>query len=465
MMHDLKSRVLPALLSGTARHPLAGDALASLSLTGQALRFERPVAPPAFAVEPVIRDERVIVPDRLRRPLQRLLAAKPGMVTGLFPAAIARAMHAGRWRPHPFDLPKLDSLIRSHGAWLGAEAMAFAQRDAAPDQQAGYFEPDAIDEANWSRALPAQRQGFIEAVRRRDAAAGRALVEAVWSGENADVRVRLLTALREGLSGEDTVFLQGLAKDRAPRVRELAQRLLARLPGAGGDDPALHAVMERIKKGQTGLLKKRATLALELPATVAAHGAPVWVNEAFGDIGLDELAAALGLTIADMIRAAEKDDNLLLAFVIMASHDKRFDMLDIVVGLYLPDAWEVLARSNFSDVGTLTADERARWAQILVRPQTWVKDVPLWGLVKLYQLLDGPAPAALMRDILNCRPWRALLTDPDKLTGDMVDVLAVLCSTEARGILRAQLAALDAPKTANALLFLDIVDALEVPNV
>ena len=79
--HLFKNEALPSLLAGVARQPLPlrlgtdpKAALHALSLTGQALRFERPGIPAQFAVEPVIEDDRSILPNSLRRPILRLLA-------------------------------------------------------------------------------------------------------------------------------------------------------------------------------------------------------------------------------------------------------------------------------------------------------------------------------------------------------------------------------------------------------
>ena len=119
----LKTQVLPALLSGTARTPLrpeTGDALAALSLAGQALRLERPQPPASFAIEAQARDERRTIPDGLRRPLLRLLNGKrAGEDVAL---AVAWAMGRLKLRLHPFDLPKLDSFVTAHAEFLGAAA-------------------------------------------------------------------------------------------------------------------------------------------------------------------------------------------------------------------------------------------------------------------------------------------------------------------------------------------------------
>ena len=463
---DLKTHILPGLLSG-ARGSLpverAGVAtpLQALALTAQALRFERPAAPQALRVEDTIADPRAVVPDVVRRPLIRLLTLKsPGLVPNVLPDAIARVLEARRLRLHPFDLATLESFVKGHAEQLGAEASAFAERQAPPEQRRGYFEADALDDTTWTLATPVRREAYIAGRRRQDAAAARALVEAVWAGEPAETRLRLLMALGEGLGPDDAAFLGELAKDRAPRVRERAARLLARLPGHAGDNPALKAVTGRLKAKSSGFLTKRTALALELPATVKPATAAPWIGEAFGDVGLDELARALSLKVEDLAAAAEKDDALLLAIAVMATRDRRFDVLRAVVG-FLPETWEQLHLAGIQDLDGFTKDERLQWAATVVRPETWVADVPVWRLAVLPGLLDGPAPDALMRKLLDARPWQAFLKDEAKMPDGAVDVLAALCPPSQRATLRAQLAPLDAARTGKALLFLDILDTLE----
>jgi len=464
---DLKAHILPGLIAGARGLALerAGVAtpLQALALTAQALRFERPVAPAAFQIAETINDSRALVPDAVRRPLIRLLAMKTqGLAPNVLPDAVARALAAKRLRLHPFDLVRLDGFVRAHAEQLGAEAVAFAERQAPPEQRRGYFEAEALDDATWNNGTPAQRQVYIAGRRREDPGAARGLVETVWANEPADTRVRLLTALMEGLGPDDATFLNGLAKDRAPRVRELAERYLARLPGHDGDHPALRAVVARIKAKQIGFLTKRTTLTLELPATVKP-GSPAWIGQAFGDIGLDELARALSRKVEDLPGAAEEDDNLLVALAIMATRDKRLDILQAVAG-YLPDVWEQLMASGIDDLDGFSVDERARWAETVVLPETWL-DMPVWRLTRLPGLLEGPAPDALMRKLLDARPWRALREDEAKIPDGLVDVLVALSPASQRPDLRAQLAPLDPARVNRALLFLDIMDALEAPNV
>ena len=75
-----------------------------------------------------------------------------------------------------------------------------------------------ITDDNWTEATPARRERYINERRRADPATARALVEAVWASETADMRLRLLGPLSVRLGPDDRAFLEGLAKDRAPKV-------------------------------------------------------------------------------------------------------------------------------------------------------------------------------------------------------------------------------------------------------
>jgi hypothetical protein len=257
-MKALKTVILPKLLSG-ARGGLpleeigAENALQALSLAGQALRFERPSPPILYEIEDWVADPRPIMPEPARKLLLRLTSGK-SQPSAVVMTAIARMLETRNLRLHPFDLPKLEAFVRAHGEQLGAEALAFTQREMPVSGRQNYFAPDRLTDDNWMLATPAVKARFIAERRTANPAAARALVEAAWSGDNADNRLRILETFRQNLSADDAPFLDSLAKDRAPRVRDLAQGLLARLPGFAGDNPALRAVLERIKISKSGLV-------------------------------------------------------------------------------------------------------------------------------------------------------------------------------------------------------------------
>jgi hypothetical protein len=470
----LKSKIYPALLAGTARQQLSfsGDlaelasedvldaTLNALSLTGQALRFERPLPPANFAVEAIVGDKRPLIADSMRRPLLRLL--KDRRPSDDLALALAWAFGRCKLRPHPFDLPKIDAFVRSHAEHLGLTAQHWAQqRDTAAHEPQGYFDADDLDETIWTKAPPARRARFIAERRRQDETAARTLVESVWEQETAETRVRLLAALETGLNTGDRTFLEGLAKDRAPRVRALAQRFLARISGHGGEHPALRACLERISRSTTGLLKKRPALTLELPATVKEHETKAWIRETFAEVGCEELAGALQLTETQLVEAAEKDAKLSLALALMATQDRHFDLLAQLTGGQLDGAWEQLSQCGAADLSMMSNEERLRWAGILIHPYKGnpPASYPAWSW--LHRSLEGPAPELLIESVLRSPRWLSQLLEENKLGAEWMEMLVAVSPSTHWGRLRALIAPLDPELTRTALPLLDILDSME----
>jgi hypothetical protein len=451
----LYAKVLPSLLGGTSRHPLRGDhPLEMLSLMGQALRFERPSTPDSFVVEPEIKDDRKILADLLRRPLIRLLTAKNA--TDHPERALARAFDRLRLRPHPFDLPLVEAFVRSNTEKLGPTAQHWAARQRPDGATQSYFDPELLDENNWAQATPSRRVAYLEQRRRDDVDAARALVEATWAQEDADARFRLLQTFQTGLSTADQPFLSSLEKDRAPRVRTLAAKFLSRL-GAGAKNPALSACLERIKQSQSGLLRKRTTLELELPANVKDQAASRWILQTFTDISFGELAGAFNIAEKELIQAAAKDEPLLLALALIATNERRLDMLELVVA-DLPNAWGRMFEAGLDTLGAMTDSQRQRWAEILAHP--YRKDLPtsysLWDW--LHRITDQEATPSVMSMVLHAN----LLTKvPEQGNAPWVDLIAAMCPASQRQELREQLTKLDQSQTVSALALLEILDGME----
>jgi hypothetical protein len=268
-------------------------------------------------------------------------------------------------------------------------------------------------------------------------------------------------ALRTGLTSADQSFLEELQKDRAPRVRALAQRLLCRLPGTAGEHPALRNCVERVRRTETGLLRKRVVLTLELPATVKEMTARSWIRETFAEVSLDELGRSLAMSELEIIEAAGKDQNLLLGLVVMATQDRRFDLLDKIVGLYFADAWEQMSLSGPLDLSDWTAEERMRWAAILTRPYIAKPPTEYAAWSWLHKTLKAAAPEALMQGVVRSANWLSELPQEKKCGPEWTEVLTACCPRSQRNALRAQFAALDAPLTATALALMDVLDTME----
>jgi len=462
----LNAEVLPSLLAGTSRHALpewirsfspdSDGALGTLSLMGQALRFERPPTPDSFMVEPEIKDERRIVADRLRRPLIRLLTAKNA--TDHPARALARTFDRLRSRPHPFDLPLIDSFVRSNAGKLGSTAQHWADRQKPEAETQSYFDPELVDDSNWAQAALSRRVAYLEQRRRDGADGARALLESTWTQETADARFRLLDVFETGLSMTDQAFLSTLEKDRAPRVRTLAAKFLARL-GRGGQSPALRACLERIKQTKSGLIRKRTAFELELPANVNDQTASRWIREAFTDVSFRELAGAFQLTEEELIESAAKDKPLLLAMALIATNDRRLDLLELVVA-HLPIAWEKMFESGLATLGSMRESERQRWQEIIVHP--YHKDLPaihhLWDW--LHRRAEAAAPPSVMSLVLKTK----LLTkiqEAERGSAPWLEMIAAMCPAAERLELRQQLADFDQSVIVTPLALLDILDGME----
>jgi hypothetical protein len=373
---------------------------------------------------------------------------------------MALALERHRLQPHPFDFPRMDGFLRAHAERLGPGACAWVDRDKSGDAKRGYFDMELLDDGNWHEATPARCQRYIEDRRRQDADAGRALVEAVWPNEGADLRFKLLQALRPGLCPADKPFLEGLAKDRAPRVRELAERYLSRLPGAAGQNPALTAVMERIVRGEIGFLRKRLTLSLELPATVREDNWQGWVTQLFEDVELKELADAFGLSSAEMIAAAAHYSYLSTAVAIMAFRqgDTRIARCAYEA---VPEVSSWLECQLFQSMEGLEPNARQELAEFLIHKSIHGGSIAGVALAQARRSLEGPLSDGLMEDILRAPAWSQWSAAPEGHRHSVFAPLAALCPPAKRPALRAALAQVEASHVMPVLQFLDILDSLE----
>jgi Family of unknown function (DUF5691) len=474
----LKIGVLPALLVGTSRQPIdfsrlldgamAPDdpksVLKALALTGQALRFERPAPPSDYAAIQLRCPSRRNVPEALR-PMFLLLFGDLSRFSVLghdnLTLAMALALEGLRLQPHPFDFPHMSRFLRAHAELLGPDVWDWVDRHKAAEQKRHYLDVEALHDDNWHEATPARRQRYIADRRRQDADAGRALVEAVWPKQAADERLELLQVLRQELRSADAAFLETLVRDRAPRVRELAERYLSRLPGAAEENPALRSVMERIVRSEAGILRKRVSLKLELPATVIGDSWRGWVVQSFEDVELEELASALGLRAAEMIAAAAQDRCLSTAVAIMA-----FRQGDVAVACQayeaMPEAPAWLAWPLLQSIEKREPKVRQQLAEFMVRKGLTAGTVNFILLEQLYPVLKGPLSESLMEEILRAPVWAQWSAAPGQSHSSDLAPVAALCPAAKRPAFHQAAAKIHgAPPI---LYFLDMLDSLEKVN-
>lgn len=473
--NELSARVLPGLLSGTRRKPLPLEEvfppslsadpkaeLKALALTGQFLRFARPAPPTMVPQSAPLSSDRPFLAAELRKPFLKLVADLPGENAARIADAVAAAMDRRRVAPHPFDLESAGAFVTGHAAQLGALAFDFTQRRKPAVEQQAYFDWAALDDSCWAQAALGQRERFLRQRRLGDPAAALALLEAEWANCNAEERFRLLSCLRTGLSAADQAFLSGLAKDRAPRVRETAAAMLARL--VPGEVPgSLKNLLERLKEGQSGLLRKRRTFSLEYPANLKENARLGWLFDSYGQLGIDMITRALDCSPADLVEGAAKDEGLLFILALAAGNERRFDLLETIVAA-LPDAWDRLAGCEFEGLPEYSPAELETWIRIVVRPQAWA-DQAGWNWPGKLLAVTGNEPLApALFDALLSSPWaRSSLSGQGHFQYRAVESLALLCPPAQRATLLRLIRA-DDDETQPVRWFLEFLIALEAPQ-
>lgn len=231
--------------------PLEAE-LRLVALAGQALEIAlRPAPPPSLAERPPLPTLAApSLPEAARPRFRRLLASAakaPARRDSLlrFLAARSYAAHPADWTPAPGD----ETAPALYAPWL-------TWMSAAPGQD-GEAE---LTEESWADFAPAERRAVLARMRRADPAAARALIEAKAPAEAADQRLRLVQLLETGLSAEDAPFLEGLAKDRSEKIRDLAADLLARLGQAARTGALDDELAELMTLKPAGMLRRTTTL-------------------------------------------------------------------------------------------------------------------------------------------------------------------------------------------------------------
>jgi hypothetical protein len=328
---------------------------------------------------------------------------------------------------------------------------------------------DTVDETSWTLARTAQKVAFIRDLRQTAPEHARALVEASFAKEPAPVRVALLRALAPELSTGDQPFLEALARDRAPSVREAAERLMARLPGSAQAAKALAGFLSRIIVARTGLLRRRTTLRLELPANVGAspNAKLTWATGQVHAVGIAAVAQGLGVEADALPDAAADDPILLQALSLSATNDGRFDLLTQLVRAAGGEISQLLLRTG--EMEGWPPERWAAWCRAAIQPELWdaLPDSNLLALLPRH--MRRPLPTDTARSLLASRAWRAMLdralgrgTGP--VAAETFDNIALLTPPALREALRRDLDPLPLTFVRRAQRTLSLLDILEAAS-
>lgn len=378
-----------AWLLGTQRGPAPvpdgygdDDGLAALAYRAQQLQLtvSAPTSRQAPTWVEAPADARPTFPDALRPALRRLVAGAEtrGQLEVLAPVAWWMRDHGVRL--HPFDTwamgkAAFDPCVGDYEGWLAAQGGRTVRDDRVP----------AATDQTWTQLGPVSRERWLRARRRQSPDDARALLEACWGHERADVRLRLLDALEEQLSEADRPFLEGLDTDRSQKVQQRARELLALVPGTDSHAERIAALAQVLTVKRPILGKRRLQLAP----------------------GADVLHVMLALCRLHPAHVAR---------------DLGFDPKLLTGGGDAPALAPAFA------AGALYHDDR-EWMERLVAPlagkrqplSVWLEvlddDDPARNRVLAERLLVGDAAAALAENPAEAAEWVTLLQGPLPLAG------------------------------------------------
>lgn len=160
---------------------------------------------------------------------------------GLLPLALEQGRRSVGLRP------SLHPVLGERGWWLARQRDTWAFAAAVSEQ--------APQEAGWTEGNLEQRLAFLRHERLQQPDAARERLEAALTEVPAKERAELLMVLHTELSAADQDLLDRLRSDRSKEVRQVALKLLLRLPEAAHPKRAV-ARLQPLLTQERALLKK-----------------------------------------------------------------------------------------------------------------------------------------------------------------------------------------------------------------
>ncbi len=175
----------------------------------------------------------------------------------------------------------------------------------------------------WNEGTLVQRVTALQVMRGCDPTQGRQWLEESLSQEKVDQRVRFITRLEVGLHLDDEPLLEKLLDDRSEQVRQIAAKLLVKLPGSQIAQRMLDRGKEILQAVQAGIAKKTLKLKCTVPEIIlgdwmrdgipakAPHGQgrrAFWVESVLASINPTLWTAQFGAGPAELIEAINGDD-------------------------------------------------------------------------------------------------------------------------------------------------------------
>gem|GEM_PF-4725514 len=464
----IDSATLPAYCVAPRETPSATeqghniDPLSVMTLFVQAESFRMPATPEHFDTIAPYHSSGAIVPQALRPDIIHLVGNTVGRATDS--AAIALAHHLSRLGRtlHPFDGPKLRTFRQRFRAVLNEPGL-----EAQDPLSLLLTENGAIDTTLLAEASHAHRLSFLEALRHRDPAQARALIAAQLPLEKADARLELVSLLWIALSGDDKPLLESIRTDRSGPVRQESERILGHLPGSAYAEAQLTDFASRVTVSKNGLLRRRITVSLQLPADIASkrlaggfsHFMLNWVAMACDVLSIRTLAAQLALSEQDLVTAASDDLALMYCLGIAAANDRNWTLLSLIASCAREPIWPFLVRYGFDKPGLRSSVDRLDYVAAITE-----KPLPVWDEVHSYQFQNLASAIETLADALGMplpEKQASILTDAvlsaSRAQENTLVACTVLTPVEQIGPLKRRMIDLHPDQSRRAVLLADIL--------
>lgn len=456
------------LLIGIARQPLrlagrlgsilgkeiSGRELKALAILAQQNRFASPPPPPPDDGPVGVFPRSNLIPERARPLVRRFLTGKHEFGIDIAGMAVADTLSRHELNLHPFDLPPLEPFVARQQDLLGDYAVAWARRTAPSGLSA-----DA-NETNWLTTTPAKRYAYLASLRRSNPAGARELISTSIAGAPAAARADMVEALAVGLSVGDVPILERALTDKTASIRSVAARVLSRVKGSKAYDERLAIALGRLKINDR-------RVALDYPANVVADDRQKWAIAEFSGLGLDTIAASVGLSIEEIPSSAASDPILLSVFGALATEAGLFDLLAAIALVSPVPVWEALLHLRPGPLRALPRDRRQAWVDAVFTQNGTSVMLDLHPAVDLYLYLRGPLSLPAAHLFLESNTWaerQTRLAANERQMGASMEIvllaLGALMPASLRSRFRDDLHSAGDVSKHRALLLLDVLDAL-----
>ena len=237
--------------------------------------------------------------------LQRMIAAGMVLPPEMLPLALESATVAQQ--------PLVAQVVGERGAWLGRFNSDW--RWASDELKRQIEDMPANADAIWRDGSPADRLQALAYWRASDPEKASDAVIAVWRQTKADFRSRMLATLAPTWSdvvATDEPLLEMALDDRGAQVRNLAQRMLARVPGSAYRQRAIARADALVSMGRKKLSvsapeayeKSWERDGIERKARQGADELAWWLTQIIALTPPDHWVERFGRTPADLLAAA-----------------------------------------------------------------------------------------------------------------------------------------------------------------